>query len=239
MTNKERWLSATALLVSIVPFILLAGSMQLLPDRFPLPTLHVAEDAPPPVYISKYKYLYLGLMGFVPALLVCLARFLKSKKIVERNFKFMVYAALCLGLVFLVVTVYGVLYNIHTYKIDLLRTFEFFSATVVVVSLAAGMLANFFPSLKRNEVLGLKNRYTMSDNRVWLKVHHVAADVYMCTFFLFALFSSSLDIFMDFRLGWVHIVLWVCTVAGLILWGRLYSRAVCRKLSKGKPKTDG
>ena len=230
MSNKERWLFSTALLVSVLPFILLAGSMQILPDRFSLPQI-LKEDTE--IFFSKYRFLYLGLMGFIPAALMVVARIFREKRVVERNFKYMAVAALCLGAVFLVVAVYGVIYNIHYYKIDLLKDFEFFSASVIIISLFAAEMANFFPLLKRNEVLGLKNRYTMRDNRVWTRVHEAAADVYMGTFYSFAVFSSSLCIFMDFRLGWVHLILWVVTATGLIVWGRLYSRHVSRKLACG------
>ncbi|MDE6399217.1 MAG: hypothetical protein K2L51_07840 [Clostridiales bacterium] len=236
MTNKERWLSATALLVSILPLILLAGSMQLLPDRIALPQI-LTDEQHPAVYISKYQYLYLGFLGFIPAAFVLLARILRYKRIVERNHMYMVVASLCVGLAFLVVTAYGMIRNIIDYEIDLLKTFEFFSGSVIIVSLLMGILANFFPALRRNEVLGLKNRYTLSDNRVWVKMHRVAADVYMGTMYLFAIFSSVLNIFMDFRFGWVHLILWALTVTGLIVWGRLYSRHVYYRIIARRPHT--
>ena len=105
MSNRERWLFSTVLLVSVLPFILSAGSMQILPDRFPLPKL-LSEDKE--VLLSKYQFLYLGLMGFIPAALMVVARIFREKRVVERNFTFMAVAALCVGAVFLVVAVYGV-----------------------------------------------------------------------------------------------------------------------------------
>ena len=231
MTNKERWLSATALLISILPFILVAGSMQLLPDYTVLPNLVHGEESV--IVLQKYQFLYLGLMGFVPALLVVFARVLKAKHLVERNFLFMVLAAMFLGILFLGVIVYGMIYNIIRYDIDLLMTFGFFSGSVVAVSLVCGELANFFPSLRRNDVLGLKNRYTMADNRVWVKVHYTAADVYMSTLYGFAVFSAALSIWLDFRYGWVHLILWLLTMSGLLVWGRVYSRLQGKLLSHG------
>lgn len=210
--------------------------MQLLPDRIALPQI-LTDEQHPAVYISKYQYLYLGFLGFIPAAFVLLARILRYKRIVERNHMYMVVASLCVGLAFLVVTAYGMIRNIIDYEIDLLKTFEFFSGSVIIVSLLMGILANFFPALRRNEVLGLKNRYTLSDNRVWVKMHRVAADVYMGTMYLFAIFSSVLNIFMDFRFGWVHLILWALTVTGLIVWGRLYSRHVYYRIIARRPHT--
>lgn len=226
MTNKERWLSAWALLVSILPFILVASVLQLLPDKIILPTLIEGEK----LLLSKYQYLYLGLFGFVPAVLVIISRILRERNFVERNFMFMVIASLCLGAVFLLTAIYVVLYHIHIYKIDLLKKFEFFGASAIVISLFGGMLANFFPQLRRNDVFGLKNKYTMGDSRIWSRVHHVAADVYMGAFYGFALFSSVLSIWLDYHMGWVHIVLWISVVSALIVWGRLYSRRLGKKI---------
>ncbi len=229
MSNKERWLSGAALLVSILPFILVAGSMQLLPDGdIVLSLLNHREE----LYINKYQYLYLGLIGFIPAVLVVFARILKARDLVERNFKYMVISALLLGVMFLFVTVYGMIDNIIRYDIDLLMTFEFFGGSVTVVSLIGGMLANFLPSLRRNDFVGLKNRYTLGDNRVWLKVHYVAADVYMSVLFGFAVFSPALGIWLDFKYGWIHLVLWVATMTALIVWGRVYSRIVSRRITR-------
>lgn len=233
MTNKERWLSAAALLISILPFILVAGSIQLLPNSIILPNIVLTEEA---IKLPKYQYLTLGFFGFVPVALVAVARFLRQRKLVERNFMWMIIASFVLGFVFLSVTVYGMIDNIIKNDIDLLKKFDFFGASAVVASLAGGMLANFFPQLRRNDVLGLKNKYTMNDNRVWVKVHYAAADVYMSVLYAFAVFTSALSIWLDFRLGWLHLVLWVAVISGLIVWGRLYSRRQWRKLNRNAEK---
>lgn len=230
MSNKERWVSSAALLASILPFILLSGAMQILPDQTVRLTLLQEEHV-----LYKYQFLYLGFMGFVPALLVLAARLLRQRKLVERNFMFMAIAALALGVGFLLVTVYGVLASILYYKIDLLKTFEFFEASVVAVSLLCGMLANFLPVLKRNDVLGIKNRYTLADNRVWIKVHYVSADVFMLTLFLLALLSSVVGMYLDFRYGWVHLIVWVAVMTGLVVWSYWYSAHVSKRLAR----TDG
>lgn len=231
MTNKERWLSGLALLLSLLPFILVAGSLQLLPERIEIPKLIQSEELPP-VTVSKYGYLYLGLFGLIPGALIVIARLLHARGLVERNFMSMTVVVLVLAVVFLLVCVYGMVYQIIRYDIDLLKTFDFFGGSVVCASLLVGFLANYFPRLRKNDFIGLKNRYTLADNRVWAKVHYVAADVYMSVFYGFALFSSALSIWLDFRFGWVHIVLWVLAVFGLILWGRLYSRALGKALAR-------
>lgn len=233
MTNKERWLSSAALLISILPFILVAGSIQLLPDSIVLPNIVLAEDV---IRLPKYQYLVLGIFGLVPVVLVVVARLLRERKLVERNFMWMIIASFVLGFMFLSSSVYGMIDNIIKNDIDLLKKFDFFGGSVVVASLIGGMLANFFPQLRRNDVLGLKNKYTMSDNRVWVKVHYAAADVYMSVLYAFAVFTSALSIWLDFRLGWLHLVLWVAVISGLIVWGRLYSRKQCRRLNRDAEK---
>lgn len=200
--------------------------MQLLPDRIEILNLLDAETM---VWINKYQYLYLGLFGFVPAALIVVARILRARGLVERNFMFMTLAAFVLALVFLFVCIYGMTYQIAHNRIDLLRRFDIYGAAVVAISLIAGLLSNFYPRLRRNDIIGLKNRYTSADNRIWVKVHYVAADVYMAVFYLFAVFSSSLSIWLDFRYGWVHLLLWLATVLGLIVWGRVYSRMLGKR----------
>lgn len=111
MTNKERWLSAAALMISILPFILVASSLQLFPDRIIFNIL----GAEKPLTLGKYQYLYLGLMGFVPALLVIFARVFRARRLVDRNFKYMILSALVLGVVFLLAIAYGMIYNIYKY----------------------------------------------------------------------------------------------------------------------------
>lgn len=233
MTNKERWLSSAALLISILPFILVAGSIQLLPDSIVLPNIVLAEDV---IRLPKYQYLVLGIFGLVPVVLVVVARLLRERKLVERNFMWMIIASFVLGFMFLSSSVYGMIDNIIKNDIDLLKKFDFFGGSVVVASLIGGMLANFFPQLRRNDVLGLKNKYTMSDNRVCVKVHYAAADVYMSVLYAFAVFTSALSIWLDFRLGWLHLVLWVAVISGLIVWGRLYSRKQWRRLNRDAEK---
>ena len=98
MTNKERWLSSAALLISILPFILVAGSIQLLPDSIVLPNIVLAEDV---IRLPKYQYLVLGIFGLVPVVLVVVARLLRERKLVERNFKWMIIASFVIGFMFL------------------------------------------------------------------------------------------------------------------------------------------
>ena len=117
MTNKERWLSSAALLISILPFILVAGSIQLLPDSIVLPNIVLAEDV---IKLPKYQYLVLGIFGLVPVVLVVVARLLRERKLVERNFMWMIIASFVLGFMFLSSSVYGMIDNIIKIDIDLL-----------------------------------------------------------------------------------------------------------------------
>lgn len=234
MSSKERWLSSAALLISILPFVLVAGSIQLLPDFVILPNFLEEQT----LALPKYKYLITGLFGLVPVILVIIARILRERKLVERNFLWMIIAAFVLGFVFLSSTVFGMLNYIIRNDIDLLKRFDFFGSTAVAISLIGGMLANFLPQLRRNYIFGLKNKYTMGDNRIWIKVHIVAADVYMVTLYAFAIVSSVLSVWLDYRIGWIHVVLWVATVGGLIVWGRLYSRSQYNKINSNNTATQ-
>lgn len=235
MSNKERWLSSTALLISILPFIMIAIAMQMLPGKSIDDYTHAVMGMEHTLFWNdKYKFLYSGIIGLVPIVLIVLARVLKRRKLVERNFMYMIAAALILGVLFLLVDIYGVIYSIIHLRFDIFGRLEFFGAAAIAASLVVGMLANFLPILRRNDAIGIKNKYTLSDNRVWIKVHYVAADVYMITMFLFAMFSSILGIGLGFNYGWVHIVLWVVTVSGLLIWGRLYSRKVSLRLNKSQ-----
>lgn len=228
MKNRERWLSNIALMVSILPFILMAGSLQLLPDKIALPNI-LEEEV---ITVSKYQYLYFGLFGLVPAALVIIARVLHGRRLVEHNYLFMVIAALILAGVFFLVSAYGLVYHIYIYDVDLIMRFDFYGGAVMLASLVGGVLSTYFPQLHRNDIFGLKNKYTMSDSRVWEKVHTAAADVYMSVFFGFAILSSLLSNWISPKFAWLQIVFWVVAVVGLFVWGRVYSQAVAKKIAK-------
>lgn len=221
------------MLTSLLPFILVASSLQLLPDVIQPPTLYSGEET---VAISKYGYLHLGAFGLIPAMLVIVSRVLKARKLVERNFVSMTVAALVLAAFFLLVCAYGMIYQIVHYDIDIIKSFDVPGGVSILLSLIVAMLANAFPKLRPNNFLGLKNRYTLAETRIWTRVHFVAADVYSYTFFAFAIFVSALSIKLDFRFGWMYLIMWIAATIALMVWSRLYARSLYLKAHPPAPK---
>lgn len=224
MTNRERWLSAFALLAGILPFILIAGSMQFLPRIVYAPDISVGLTEL--AHVSKYNYLYLCLFCIVPLALQITAKLLKRKNIVQRNFTAMTVASLTISLVFLFAASYAVVYEIISNKINLLREFDFFGAAAVLMSLLMGLLSNFYPSIKPNVFIGIKNRYTLHSKKIWEYVHTVAANVYTYAFFLLAVLQSALSLVLDIRLGWVQLIIWLVVTIGMFIWAWRYSYRV-------------
>lgn len=230
MTRKERWLFSISLLVAIMPFIIVASSLQMLPK-----TLMISAELLPgiiKVEVSKYNYLYLGLFCLVPVSLIVSARILKEKGVVGRNFSSMIISGLVLGIVFLLVSAYGVIYQIVERDIDLLKGFDFMGTVVVILSLIMGLLSNFLPDIKQNDILGIKNKHTLSSNEVWKKVHIDVNNVFTFSYYGLALVLSGLSIFLDYRYSWVHIVIWFAVSGLLFFWSSTHSKKVAQKLKK-------
>lgn len=228
MTKKERWLYSIGLLFSILPFIIVAASLQLMPH-----TVEIIVDIMAKVNVvemSKYNYLFLGLFCLVPFVLIVSARLLKGKGAVGHNFIPMVISGLVIGVVFMIVGTYGVVYQVVTKKVDLLRDIDVIGTIAIVMSVVMGLLSNFLPDLKPNEIIGFKNRYTMSSNKVWEKVHTDMNNVAMGAYFLLAIIISALSIGLNYSYSWIHLCLWVLTTVILVLWSAHHSKAVAAKL---------
>jgi uncharacterized membrane protein len=89
------------------------------------------------------------------------------------------------------------------------------------------IFGNLYPTIKSNFIIGIKNAWTLSDERVWNKTHRFAGRVYFLGGLigvLFGLFvnTSSLPPFMP--------VIYVGYVFSLLLLTHIYSFVLFRKL---------
>ncbi len=89
------------------------------------------------------------------------------------------------------------------------------------------IFGNLYPTIKPNFIIGIKNAWTLSDERVWNKTHRFAGKVYFLGGLigvLFGLFvnTSSLPSFMP--------VIYVGYVFALLLLTHIYSFILYRKL---------
>lgn len=234
MTRTERWLFATSLLASILPYIIIATSLQLLPK-----TLSFSVEILPPfvmTQVTKYNFLCLGVFCLVPLTLILIARILKAKGVVGKNFCSMVISGLVISVIFLLVSAYGVIYQVAVKHINLLKDFDFMGIAVLMMCILMGMLSNFLPDIKQNDFLGIKNRHTLKSKAVWVKVHGDVNNVFMTVYFTLAVLLSSLSIFLDYSYSWIQLIIWGIVTVVLFVWSNKHSKVVYAKMVAQAPQ---
>lgn len=215
MNRKERWFVSIALILSVLPFLLVAVSLQFLPDYVPI--IGIIQFSSELKYVSKYENLYMGLFCIVPFGLVMLAKFMKKRLLVDKNFLAIIASSILISLVFLGIVLYSVI--IQANSSDILSKFDFLGVIVLVVTLLVSVFGTFLADLHRNDFLGLKNKYTLASSKVWDKVHYKAGDI-------LTIGAVIVSIPMSLLRGWINIIIWIVGVCIFSLWVYRYSKKV-------------
>ena len=88
------------------------------------------------------------------------------------------------------------------------------------------VFGNLYPTIRFNYMIGIKNAWTHSDERIWKKTHRFAGKVY----FMGGLIGAIYGILFDPHSVPYMPVIWVGYVFALLLLSNIYSYMVYRKL---------
>lgn len=226
MNTRDRWIFAISLVISVLPFAMTAISLKILPDRIPVgvPLLLGPEIET----ISKNRNLIIGLFCLVPMSSIILVAYLKVRERIDKNFYSVTLAALVISVAFLCFVLYQMIKQAKGCKI--VSDFDFISVICMGVAYLLALLGVPVYSLKQNDALGFRNRYTRNSEIVWERVHHHCSFAIMIGF-------TMIGTLISFLYGYTSLIVLVSVVVAFIFYTLLYSRHVSNKM-KSEPAND-
>lgn len=225
MITKDRWFFAVSLVVGVLPFSVMAIALQFLPDEVPLIVI-LGEEIET---VSKNRNLIIGLFCLVPIASVLLAGYLRSRRVIERNFYAVTVGAMVISLAFLCFVLYQLV--VQARKTDIIRDFDFVGVISVCLSYLVALLGVPLYGLKPNDSLGFRNAYTRDSAAVWTAVHHHCSLVIVIGFTVVGTICSFLR-------GYVPLLVLLAAAVLMILYSLLVSRRYAKKFAQ-KPDPDG
>ena len=226
MSTKDRWLFAVSLVISVLPFALTAISLKILPDRIPVGVPLIL--GPEIETISKNRNLIIGLFCLVPMTSIILVAYLKVRERIDKNFYSVTFAALVISVTFLCFVLYQMIKQASGCKI--VSDFDFISVICMGVAYLLALLGVPVYSLKPNDALGFRNRYTRNSEIAWERVHHHCSFVIMIGF-------TMIGTVILFLHGYVPLIVLLSVVVAFIFYTLLYSRYISNKM-KALPASE-
>ncbi len=227
MKKSERWLTSVAIIAGVLPLILMAFMMKLLPlnvqvDQFPLAP--GKEELP-----SGYNFLLTGIFCVVPMAIVLIARYVKAKIVVYPNYPAILGVSILLSLSFSGIAVFGVVSQIT--DPSKLEGFDYIGFSCVVISILFALFANVLRYRKFKAKIGIHNKYTRSSSSVWKTVHHNISTVQVWVFTFVAVVSAYIE-------GWRSFIIFGSALAAFFIWVYIYSFNVSKWFLKRQVETE-
>lgn len=226
MTKRDRWLTSIAVLVSVLPLIIMAFILKLLPLNVALEGLPLLSAEK---YLNKYVYLVTGVFCIVPLSIVLISYYIKRKMVVYSNYPAILVMSMLLSLTFSVIAIYGVFSKVE--NINIFIEFDFIGFLAVLVSMATALLGNLMRYRNPKSVLAIKNKYTKASSSVFKTVHNNASSVQTWLFII-------VTVIISFTIGWHSWVIYGSAVISYIVWCYIYSRAVMKYFEKRKAEYE-
>lgn len=189
MTKAERWLFTAALNLCAVPITALGIVFQLLPEEIPVINLITQTTT----MTSKYNDLAICLFMLVPLGMIIFAALFRYKKLIDKNYMFIVVASMLLSAVFTGVLIYCL--TLQTDGQEFIRGIDYSTLVCCVLSIALSCVGTLLYGLKQNEAVGFRNRFTAADSRVWEGVHNILSYIANGLF-------TALAVLLSFFRGW-------------------------------------
>lgn len=167
MNKVDRWLFTIAINLCAVPIVALGIVYQLLPQQIPIINIITQTTET----TSKTNDLIICLFVLIPLTMAVGAAFLKYKKLIDRNFKFVTAASMLLSVVFSAVLIYCL--KIQTEGIQLLRSIDYSTVVCCLLSLCLSFIGTLLYGLKPNDIVGFRNRFTSKSEEVWVGAHRI------------------------------------------------------------------
>lgn len=182
MNKQERWLSSVTLLVNVLPVSLIGLAQSFLEGPFRLDDLITGQTH---FVFDVWQLNFIGLFCIIPFAIVTIARFLRNRGYVARNFMVILIAALVMNIVYLISMCWIVISTARNYDVTVVFTsLDYVSLVCILVSIVFCLLSNCLPDLPPNPVFGIKNKRTMEFPVVWNRVNAAAAStltyIFLC-----------------------------------------------------------
>ena len=182
MNKRERWLSSVTLLINVLPASLIGLAQSFIQGPFQVDDLITGQTH---FVFDVWQLNFIGLFCIIPFVIVTVARFLRNRGYVARNFMVILIAALVMNVVYLVCMCWTVVSTARKYDVTVVFTsLDYVSLACILVSIAFCLLSNCLPDLPPNPVFGIKNRRTMEFPVVWNRVNAAAASaltyIFLC-----------------------------------------------------------
>ena len=166
MSKKDRWFTIVALIVAVLPLIVIAFILKLLPEKIPITDINLIDAKVE--YANKYSNLVTALLCLVPLLIVGTSRIIKTKLPEFKNYLAILVMSMVLSIAFTGIILKGLI--AQTRNVETLRTFDFVGFASVLVSIALALTG----PLTRYKKYGTKfwsvnNRFSRFSSSVWKK----------------------------------------------------------------------
>ena len=99
MNKRERWLSSVTLLINVLPASLIGLAQSFIQGPFQVDDLITGQTQ---FVFDVWQLNFIGLFCIIPFVIVTVARFLRNRGYVARNFMVILIAALVMNVVYLV-----------------------------------------------------------------------------------------------------------------------------------------
>ena len=215
MNKQERWLSSITLLINVLPVSLIGLAQSFVQGPFQVDDILTGYTH---FEFDIWQLNFIGLFCIIPFTIVAVARFLRNRGYVARNFKVILIAALVMNIVYLISMSWIVISTARNYDVTVVFTsLDYVSLACILVSIAFCLLSNCLPDLPPNPVFGIKNKRTMEYPAVWNRVNSAAASA-LTYIFLFGTVAAA------YARGIFSILVLLGGIFVYYIWVTIYTR---------------
>lgn len=229
MSKKERWLTVAALITAVLPLILIAFILKLLPERVPISDINIVDVKVE--YANKYNNLIGVLFCLVPLFIVGVSRYIKMRLPEYKNYPAILIMTMVLSIAFSAIIAKGLSTQIR--RVSELKSFDWLGFVCVLLSTAFAFITPVVRYRKfGSKFFAINNRYTRHSHSVWKTVHHNAAGVQTIVFVFVAVVVS-------FVRGWATAVILATAVFMFVIWTFIHSYIIKTTFDKRRREHIG
>lgn len=210
MKNRRTMLWITAALPLVLAVLSYAG----LPDTI---TIHWGMDGTPNAFAPRMSLLLLSAVGLIVTVTLPLAmRREPRQENLKRSEKFIDGTIVLMNLVILAVVALSVSETLHPGRLDVT------CVVTVLVGLLLMWLGNYMPKVKRNGLIGARNRWTLCSDTVWKQTQRISGWMLFVGGLLIVLSAFLLP--TQARFIAVIVIAGVCAAGSVLVSAVLYRR---------------
>ena len=222
MSKKDRWLTIVAFIVAVLPLIVIAFILKLLPEKIPITDINLIDAKVE--YANKYSNLVTALLCLVPLLIVGTSRIIKTKLPEFKNYMAILIMSMVLSVAFTAIILKGLIEQVR--NVEVLRVFDFVGFASVLVSIALALTGPITRYRKYDSKFwSINNRFSRFSTSVWKTIHHNAASVQTPVFTFVAVIAS-------FVRGWPACIIFGVALVLFIVWTVVHSYIIKTTIEK-------